>query len=212
MEDDMVSTAGPRKTVRLQPSERHNARLHPLDVEKQVLASAYERALKDGYRAVTIEAVSEETGVAKTSIYRRWPNRAAMIAEAFLRHVTPAIVFPPTPSAMESIRLQMRALAKMFRGSEGALIRSLLAEAQYDPEVSAAFLDRWLYPRRQTAAITLQRAIDAGELREDLDVQVVLDALYGGIYYRLVTGFDRLSDSYIDKLFEHVMMGLSSRI
>ena len=55
----------------------------------------------------------------------------------------------PAPTIMESVRLQMRILARVFRGRDGALIKSLLAEAQFDPELATAFRERWTLPRRR---------------------------------------------------------------
>ena len=61
----------------------------------------------------------------------RWPNKAAAIMDAFLAEVGPEIAFPELPSALESLRVQMKLLARVFRGRPGLLIRSLLAEARY---------------------------------------------------------------------------------
>ena len=90
------------------------------------------------------------------------------------------------------------------------MIKALLGEAQFDLELAEAFRKHWLLPRREIATAAVQAAINSGELRADVDVQVTLDALYGGLYYRLLTGSGPLSDTYVKKLFSHVVDGLAS--
>ena len=63
-----------------------------------------------------IDPISAKTGIAKTSIYRRWPNKAALVIDAFLHRIGPGITFPKSASPVESIRLQMLALAKALVG------------------------------------------------------------------------------------------------
>jgi AcrR family transcriptional regulator len=186
-------------------------RLRPSEIQRRVLDAAFESVLRIGFRAVTVESVSAETGIAKTSIYRRWPNKAAMVMDAFAFQIGPGTGFPPSDDHIGSIRKQMLALAKAFRGPAGTMIKALLAEAQFDAELAEAFQQHWLLPRREIASAAVQAAINSGELRADIDVQVTLDALYGGLYYRLLTGSGPLSDTYVKGLFSHVIEGLRAR-
>lgn len=185
-----------------------SVRLRPSEVRTRVLNAAYDGVLRVGFRAVTIESVSAETGIAKTSIYRRWPNKASMVMDAFALRISPKIAFPHSEDPTESIRLQMLALARAFRGPAGTMIKALLGEAQFDPDLADAFRRHWLLPRRQAATEAIQAAIDSGMLRPDIDIQQTLDALYGGLYYRLLTGVGPLSNSYMEGIFTHVMKGV----
>ena len=101
-------------------------RLRPSEIQRRVLDAAFESVLRIGFRAVTVESVSAETGIAKTSIYRRWPNKAAMVMDAFVFRIGPGIGFPPSDDHIGSIRKQMLALAKAFRGPAGTMIKALL--------------------------------------------------------------------------------------
>ncbi len=183
-------------------------RLRASEIQRRVLDAAFESVLRIGFRAVTVESISAETGIAKTSIYRRWPNKAAMVMDAFVFRIGPCIGFPPSDDHIGSIRKQMLALAKAFRGPAGTMIKALLGEAQFDVELAEAFRKHWLLPRREIAIAAVHVAINSGELRADVDVQVTLDALYGGLYYRLLTGSGPLSDTYVEGLFSHVIEGL----
>jgi AcrR family transcriptional regulator len=158
-----------------------------------------------GFRAVTLEGIAEEAGVARTTVYRRWPNKAAVVMDAFLTQVAPRIAFPEHPVAVERLRLQMQLLARAFRQESGLLIRALIAEAQFDEELRAAVHDGWIAKRRASAKVIIEGAILAGELPSDVNADALLDALYGGLYYWLLIDHEVLTEAYVDSLFATVL-------
>jgi AcrR family transcriptional regulator len=188
------------------PKPKGRPRSHEAHVA--ILKAALSEVHELGFRAVSIDSLSVKSGVAKTTIYRRWPNKAAVVMDAFFYEIGPEIAFPPCERSVDSIQIQMRAVAKAFRGKFGPLIKALLGEAQFDPELAEAFRDRWIEPRRETAKTVIRDAIRKQELRSDIDLDTTIDALYGGLYYRLLIGAGPLSQAYVDDLFHHVMDGL----
>jgi AcrR family transcriptional regulator len=195
----------------IEKDRRSGKRLRPEEIETVIIDTVFEDLLEHGFRAVTVESISAKTGIAKTSIYRRWPNKAAMVMEAFLFKIGPGIAFPRNSSYVESIRLQMLALAKAFRGPFGAMIKALLGEAQFDAELAEAFRTRWIAPRREAAKDVLQSAIRNKELRSDVNLDQALDALYGWLYYRLMIGSGPISDACVREIFSAVLDGLRVR-
>src|ERR1700723_958908 len=195
----------------IEKDRRSVKRLRPEEIETVIIDTVFENLQKHGFRAVTIESISAKTGIAKTSIYRRWPIKAAMVMEAFLFRIGPGIEFPRKPRYVESIRLQMLALAKAFRGPFGSMIKALLGEAQFDAELAEAFRTRWITPRREAAKAVIQSAIRNKELRPDIDLDQALDALYGWLYYRLMIESGPLSDACVRGIFSAVLDGLRVR-
>ena len=116
--------------------------------------------------------------------------------------------FPPTKKVVDGIRLQMRSMATAFTTEDGAVLKALLAEAQFDAELKTAILERWTLPRRALALAVLQKATAQRELRSDIDLEATIDLLYAPMYYRLQMGERPLSDAYIDEIFGQVMKGL----
>jgi len=181
------------------------------EVHQAILQATFDLVLRDGFRAVSIESIASSAGVSKASVYRRWPNKAAMVMDAFTDNVGSGSLFPEASTATESIRLQMRAMAKSFRGSDGALVKTLLAEAQFDPELATAFRERWTIPRRKLGMAVVQEAIRQGEMPADVDPGNAIDILYGPIYYRLQMGTGPLSSVYVERIFRRVMKGLGAK-
>jgi AcrR family transcriptional regulator len=177
---------------------------------KAILQAAIDLVHEKGFRGLSVESLAAKTGVAKTTIYRRWPNKAAVVMDAFMQRLL-WTQFPNTKKATDSIRLQMRSMAKAFRAKDGAVVKALIAEAGFDVELANAIRDRWTVPRRKLALAVLQRAVSQGELRSDIDLEATIDLLYAPMYYRLQRGTPPLSDEYIDEIFDQVMEGLRQR-
>ena len=180
-------------------------------LRKVLMETAIELVCDVGFRSVSIESIAAKAGVAKTTIYRRWPNKAAVVMDAFMMRVGSGTLFPPAEKVTERIQAQMRSMAKAFRGRDGALVKALLAEAQFDPELATAFRERWTLPRREMALAVFREAVSRGELRSDIDLDATIDLLYAPMYYRLQMGTGPLSEAYIDGLFHHAMKGLEGK-
>lgn len=177
---------------------------------KAILETAIDLVIELGFRAVSVESLAAKTGVAKTTIYRRWPNKAAVVMDAFMERLS-GTQFPPNRKATESVRLQMHSMARAFRNKDGVVLKALLAEAQFDAELATAIRERWTLPRRKLALAVFQQAISQGDLRSDIDLEATIDLLYAPMYYRLQMGTGPLSDAYIEEIFDQVMQGLLQR-
>src|SRR5450755_3391635 len=132
-----------------------------------------------GFPELSIEAIAADANVGKTTVYRWWPTKGALVADAFSASADNELRFPDTGSVYNDIRLQMRGLIRIFRSQRGKIVAALLAGGQSDPELIEAFRERFLWPRRKNAYRTLQRGIDRGELPVGIDLDLVLDSLYG---------------------------------
>jgi AcrR family transcriptional regulator len=189
-------------------NETKSGRPRSEQIHQLILKTAIDQVLDLGFRAVSVESIAAQAGVGKTTIYRRWPNKAGVVMDAFILRVHTETLFSPAKTFAESIRLQMRTMAKAFRGKDGALIKALLAEAQFDPELAAALHDRWTMPRRKMALEYFREGVRQGALRNGIDLDTAIDLLYAPIYYRLQMGTGPLSDAYVDEIFAHGMKGL----
>ena len=174
-----------------------------------ILRSTLKLLGKSGFSDLTIEAVAAHAGVGKATVYRWWTNKAVLIADAFASSATRKLHFPDTGSVLTDMSQQMRQLIKIFRSPRGRIVSAILGGGQSDQDLISAFRERFLWPRRQEAYATLRRGILRGELREDQDLDLLLDSLYGPIYMRFLIRHDRLTPNFVDSLCELVLGGAS---
>lgn len=176
-----------------------------------ILRSTLRLLEQSGFSELTIEDVADRAGVGKATVYRWWPNKGALIADAFASSTTRKLRFPDTGSVLSDMSRQMRQLVKVFRSPRGRIVSAILAAGQSDKDLIAAFRDRFLWPRRHEAYATLRRGIRRGELRKDIDPDLVLDSLYGPIYMRFLIRHDRLTPEFVDRLCALVLGGARPR-
>jgi AcrR family transcriptional regulator len=176
-----------------------------------ILKAALRLVAKRGFRAVSVNEIAAEAGVGKMTLYRHWPNKAAVVMDSLLELIGHETAFPMANSALESLRRQLHLQAAFFRSSRGNLIRSLVSEAQSDPELAAAFRDRWLNPRREGVHHNIQAAISEGSLRGDFNIDTAIDQLYGSLYYRLLLGSGAINEQFIEDTYQQFLAGHKTR-
>jgi AcrR family transcriptional regulator len=135
--------------------------------------------------AITMEALSAGSGVSKQTLYRWWPTKAAVIAEALSEKAREAVPSVDTGSVDEDVTAFLRATfaATASRPVTRAL-QTLLAEAQTDPH-AAAILDAYTGERRQALTSLLKRGQRRGELRGNADLGMIVDQAFGFVWYHL---------------------------
>jgi AcrR family transcriptional regulator len=176
-----------------------------------ILRSTLKLLGQNGFSDLTIEAVAAHASVGKATVYRWWPNKAVLIADAFASSTTRKLHFPDTGFVRADMSQQMRQLIKVFRSPRGRIVSAILGGGQSDPDLIAAFRERFLWPRRREAYATLRRGILRGELGQDQDLDLLLDSLYGPIYMRFLIRHDSLTPDFVDRLCELVLGGASPR-
>lgn len=178
------------------------------EARARILQASLEALEKLGYPGVTCEAIAERAGASKSTIYRWWPHKEAVMLEALRESVAQELPFPDTGNLREDIRIQLHNFVKLLKGPRGRVFKGMIAAAQSDPKVAAAFLSIWVMPRREFA----KRGIDRyrKELRGGVDLEVVLDSLYAPLYYRLLIGHEALTIKFADQIMELVWAGISN--
>ncbi len=162
-----------------------------------------------GFDKLSIEGIAARAGVAKTTIYRWWQNKGVLAIEAFLTAVSPKIAFAETAEPLQDLRAQVHKVAKLYRGKTGRILCELVALSQADTETHRQLIEGYLEPRRLTAKACLQRAITRGALRKDVDLDIMIDAIYGPIWHRMVLKHGPIDAVYVDALLDLVLRGLA---
>ncbi|WP_051025457.1 MULTISPECIES: TetR/AcrR family transcriptional regulator [Nocardia] len=167
-------------------------------VRAAVLAATVDELSERGYAAFTIDNVAQRTGVHKTTVYRRWPDRDSLIAEALAESVATEIPIPDTGSVDEDLRALARSLVAWTTSASGRAILAVMVSTAAGlpaPPNSArhVFRDRI----RQTLPV-VTRAVARGELPEGTDPAEMIKTLVAPIYFRVLITGERVDDSTAD--------------
>jgi AcrR family transcriptional regulator len=159
-------------------------------------------------RKVTSDAIARRAGVSKATIYKWWPNKSQVALDAYLAGMTEQVLMPDTGSAEADFTEQLKSVMAFYTTSLGRLFGQFLAEGQSDPEFLALFRERFLFVRRNAARVMWQRGVDRGEIRKDIDSELVLDLIYGPMIFRLLAGHGPVGARDSEALVAAVFSGL----
>jgi AcrR family transcriptional regulator len=190
------------------PATKQIGRPRSEESKAAILATTWELLKTTSLRDLSIEAIARQSGVGKTTIYRWWPSKVAVVMDAFVENVLTVTSFPENLSATEAIAQQMTSLVQAFSGEYGRIVAQIIAEGQADPEALASYRDRFIYPRRAAAKIIIQQGIENGEFDPNLDPELAIDILYGAIYFRLLVGHLPLDRQFAQELPRWALKGL----
>jgi AcrR family transcriptional regulator len=178
---------------------------------KAVLDAAAQLLLERGLSAVSMDAVAQQAGVSKATIYRWWPTKEALALDALYSEWA---AVSPAPRDTGSLRGDLHALLRPWARLAvsrpyGKALAALLTEAQADPAFAAEYRQRVVEPRRELARAILHRAIDRGEIPATTKIEVTLDLLYGPLYHRLLHGHAPLNDRFVRDVIDIVLAGIA---
>ena len=159
-------------------------------------------------RELTMEAVAKRANVGKPTLYKWWPSKAALIMAMFHERLDQPLEIPVTATAEEAIRARMRRLIRVVNGLFGKVVGELIAEGQSDPEILREFYERHVSLRRASAVAEIERGKAAGEFSTDTDAELLVDAIFAPVYYRLLLRFAPLTEKYGNELIDQVLLGV----
>ncbi len=179
-----------------------------IETQKAILSASYELLLESGFKAVTVDKIADRAKVSKATIYKWWPNKAAVVMDGFLSAAAARLPVPDTGSALNDILTHATSLASFLISREGTIINELVGEGQFDSKLAEEYRARYFQPRRQQAKQLLEKGMKRGELKENLDVELSIDLIYGPIFYRLLVTGEKLDDSYVHDLVINAFEGI----
>jgi len=179
-----------------------------LEAEAAILKAALYLLERKPLRKVTADAIAERAGVSKATIYKWWSNKSLVALDAFLAGMTERVAMPDTGSAERDFTEQLQSVMDFYASPLGRLFGQFIAEGQSDPEFLALFRERFLYPRRDAARIMWRRGVDRGDICDKIDLEIVLDLIYGPMIFRLLAGHGSLSGEESAIMVKTIFQGL----
>lgn len=176
---------------------------------RKVLAAAHEILMAEGFGRLTVEAVAQRSGVGKPTIYRSFAN-ASELAMAALMAGPPDAPGAPAPTLATALTRQLASLTGAFATTRGRQIAMTLAAADPESEMTKAFRNRVILSSREAGRALIAAATERGEIAAPPDLEVILDMIYGPLFYRLLARHQRLDAAFADALAARALALLST--
>ena len=189
------------------PKPRPRGRPRSEQSKEAILRAAYDLLKKRGIRSVSAQELARQAGVSTATLYRWWKNKEAIMLEAFLARVKPALAPPVKGSPLERLHQSVVRGAAWLESDDALVAIRLISDIQEEPALHRLFLDRFYLPRRAMNLELVQEAITAGELPGNTDADLLVDALTGPLYFRRIIGHAPLDKKFASTLATRVLQG-----
>ncbi|MFC1401171.1 MULTISPECIES: TetR/AcrR family transcriptional regulator [Streptacidiphilus] len=188
---------------------RGRGRRPAAQVRGEVLEAAAAMLFEGGLASITFEKVAARAGASKMTLYKWWPSPGALAFEAYFSAVEETLAFADTGDIERDLTAQLHAFVRLLTKQQaGPAIAQLVGAAQTDPDLAAALSRSYTHPRRQLAVDRLRTAQNQGQIRPDVDPQVVVDQLWGACYHRLLLPDEPLDPTFADALITNLLRGI----
>lgn len=196
----MSEAAPPRPRGRPRSAEAHGA----------ILGATAALLAEGGFAQLTMEAVAARAGVSKATVYRRWKSKEDLVLSVVSE--MPYGGEPPDTGSVEGdlVALAQIQIDRIAHTPLPRMMPRLLAETFEVPDLHAAIVEHGVGVLRDALGAILRRGVERGELRDDFDLDLAVDALHGSIVYRiLLTGGDiRHVAGYGPRMYGLLLQGL----
>ncbi|SHN45227.1 TetR/AcrR family transcriptional regulator [Cryptosporangium aurantiacum] len=183
---------------------------------RATLTAAFDLLQEVGYAKLSIEGIAARAGVGKQTIYRWWPSKGAVVFDAFLLLSESAEGGPPVLPDTGDLEADLTAvlLATIEELNDPRYdqpMRALATEIAHDPELAAAYAERLDGPLKDAKRQRLRSAQQAGQLADDLDLDVAVEMIWGPVLNRWLQRSGPLTADYIDRVITTALNGLRPR-
>lgn len=158
---------------------------------------------------LTIEAISKRAGVSKSTIYRWWDSKAAVVLDAFLAEYLSHTVVREDLPFVDALQEHVRAVVSQYAGVDGTLVSQLIAESQYDDVTMTEFHRRFWDDRKEVVVQLVRRGMDEGKVDPSLDPAMVATLIYAPIYQRLLFRDGELDGDFAQLLVSMALSGVA---
>jgi AcrR family transcriptional regulator len=175
------------------------------DREQEILDAALEVLADVGYDRLTMDAVAHQAKASKATLYRRWNSKATLVVEALARAKGVPVV-PDTGDLRTDLLTAFCGMGGLTDHDTTATLGAVLTAVSTDPEFAVEFRKQVVEPKARVSRLIFERARERGELRDDLDVDIVVPALAGIVLHRVFVFGDTPEPSLIERAVDQIIL------
>ena len=192
----------------LESSRVGRPRSHAAQSHTAIMEAVYALLQEKSVRDLTIEEVAKRAGVSKPTIYKWWPTKAALVMALLHERIAAKPETLETRTAEQALRWRVRRLIAAFNGLFGKVMADMIGEGQNEPSILKELFAQHIGQRRAGALSEVERGKAVGELAADVDPELLVDAIFAPIYFRLLVRNAPLTEAYGEALVSQVLRGL----
>lgn len=165
-----------------------------------ILTAVYDLLQEMSVRELTMEKVAKRAGVGKPTLYRWWKTKPALVIAMFNERIVPELDAPQATSVEQAIAQKIDRLIVAFNGFFGKVIAELVAEGQNDPAILQELNEHYVRPRRAGTISDIIQAQQQGRVPAHIEPEMVVDAIFGSLYFNLLLKMRPLTPAYSAQL------------
>lgn len=160
-----------------------------------------------GYENLKIVDIARKAGVGKQTIYRWWHSKAELVIEAVLEETATHIGVPDTGSIGGDLRELLRnSCHRLCHTSSGTILAGLLMAGRKDALTLAVFRERFIESRRDVIRGLFKKHQNSQEIKAGINIELILDLIFGSMWYRLLVEHAPLDESFANELVDHILL------
>lgn len=181
------------------------------DREQEILGAALEILIEAGYDRLTMDAVATRAKASKATLYRKWESKAALVIDALISQKAPPVSAEDTGSLRGDLLSAFCGTGGLTDQHQTAMLGSVVTAIGRDAEFAAAFREKFIGPKQAVALEIYQRARDRGELRDDVDLDILAAALPGIVLHRMFLLGDPPTPDLVARVVDQVILPAAIR-
>jgi AcrR family transcriptional regulator len=179
----------------------------------KILDATRDLLIENGVHRLTVEGVAARSGVAKTTIYRRYRSKNELALAVLLAMVEEVVAVPDLDDTRaELVAFVGGAVRVLGTTIMGRVMQGLVSDLATDPELGIPFRERIVAARLGEVKRLVDRGIDRGDLRADVDHELVHDLLFGPVYYRLLLSGAPLGSDLAERIVDSVLPSIAAQV
>jgi AcrR family transcriptional regulator len=202
----LADEAGPASDTAGRATSATPRRGRPRDpaTDARILEAALEMLEARGYAGLRLDDLAGRASVAKTTILRRWPSKAAVAAAAIERLALQSIDVPEFGNLRDDLRALVASAITAFTRGRGGFVPRLMRESGHHPEIADLLLTM-AHTRRLAYRRVLAHGVARGELDPDVDQEMMIDLLMGPVWTRLLITLLPIPATMVDEIVDAVL-------